>query len=408
MTPRHGQTATFAAVERLTTWERLRRVDPYVWDTLLAVAVFGVSLLLEILFLSQQGQCIDDTGRAVPCFRIDAGGRVLLAVACAPLVWRRRVPIAALTATAIGIVALQLRDYPTDFGGIAFVIAVYSAAAHRERLPVLTLALPIATAAAAAIFLIDRPWHRDWAQLLFDVSAIVGLPMVFGRYEFNRRRRSQRDHQRATRDAVTEERARIARELHDVVAHAMSVMVVQAGAARVVMNRDAEQAAAALKRIEDTGRMGLAEMRRLLGILDTDDEGATLAPQPGLEQLDELLDTMRGTGLPVEALVEGTPRTLPPGVDLTAYRVVQEGLTNALKHAGEAHARVLLRYGPEALEVEIADDGRGPPPDGAHPPGHGLIGMRERVALFGGSLETGARPGGGFVVQARIPIVEAS
>lgn len=399
---------TVPPVERLTTWERLRRVDPYVWDTLLAVAVFGVSLLLQVLFLSQQGECIDDTGRAVPCFKIDAWGRVLLAVVCTPLIWRRRSPIATLTATAIGIVALQLRDYPVDFAGIAFVIAVYSAAAHRGRLPVLTLALPIATAAALAIYLIDRPWHRDWAQLLFDVSAIVGLPMLFGRYEFNRRRRSQHDRQRATRDAVSEERARIARELHDVVAHAMSVMVVQAGAARMVMERDTEEAATALKRIEDTGRMGLAEMRRLLGILNTDDEGATLAPQPGLERLDDLLDTMRETGLPVEAMVEGTPRNLPPGVDLTAYRVVQEGLTNALKHAGEAHARVLLRYGPDALEVEIADDGRGPPPDGEQPPGHGLIGMHERVALFGGSLETGARQGGGFVVRARIPLTEAT
>jgi signal transduction histidine kinase len=205
---------------------------------------------------------------------------------------------------------------------------------------------------------------------------------------------------------VAEERTRIAREMHDVVAHAMSVMVVQAGAARTVMNKDTDEATAALERIEDTGRMALAEMRRLLGLQGSDEETPPLTPQPGLEGLDVLLERMRASGLPVEAVVEGTPRDLPPGVDLTAYRMVQEGLTNALKHAGEAHARVLLRYGAEALEVEVADDGRGPPPDGVRPGAHGLIGMRERVALFGGSLETGTRPGGGFLVRARIPLTE--
>jgi signal transduction histidine kinase len=394
-------------VERLTAWERIRRVNPYVWDGLLAVGVFGLALLLEILFLSPQGHCIDEAGHVAPCFRIDAGGRGLLALACAPLVWRRRAPMAALAATSIAIVLLQVRDYPTDFAGIAFVVAAYSAAAYRARLLVLTLALPIAIGAAAAVFLIDAPPDRGPAEIVFDISALVGLPMVFGRFEFNRRRRNERDLDRAARDAVAGERGRISRELHDVVAHAMGVMVVQAGAARVVLDRDPEGAEAALRRIEDTGRTGLVEMRRLLEILETGD-GAARAPQPGLERLDDLLETMRASGLPVEAMWEGSPHDLPPGLDLTAYRVVQEALTNALKHAGPAHARVVLRYAGDSLEVEIADDGRGPPPEGAQAPGHGLIGMRERVALFGGSLETGARPGGGFVVRARIPLAEAT
>jgi signal transduction histidine kinase len=184
----------------------------------------------------------------------------------------------------------------------------------------------------------------------------------------------------------------------------MGVMVVQAGAARVVVDKDPERAATAMTQIEQTGRAGLAEMRRLLGILEHADEAAPRMPQPGLEQLDELLWTMRATGLPIETIVEGTPRALPPGVDLTAYRIVQEALTNALKHGGQAHTQVLLRYEDDHLEVEIADDGPGPPPEGAKHPGLGLIGMRERVALFGGSFETGARPGGGFVVQASIPL----
>jgi signal transduction histidine kinase len=395
-------------VERPTAWERLRRVNPLVADGLLAAVVCGLALLLEITYLDPGAFCSDEAGHAVPCHGIDALGRVLVAATCAPLVWRRRWPIGVLAACAIGIVALHLRDYPTDFAGLAFVIAVYSAAAHVGRAGMLTLALPIAVGAALTIFLVNPPSDRSWAEILFDVGSLLGLPTLFGRIEFNRRRRIARDSERAASDAVGEERARIARELHDVVAHAMSVMVVQAGAARTVLDRDPAEAASALRRIEDTGRMGLAEMRRLLGILETDhDEVAALVPQPGLEQPDELLERMRGTGLPVEAMVEGTPRDLPPGIDLTAFRVVQEGLTNALRHAGGAHARVLLRYDDEALEVEVADDGQGPPPDGTQTPGHGLIGMHERVALFGGSLDTGTRSGGGFVVRARLPLVDS-
>jgi signal transduction histidine kinase len=219
---------------------------------------------------------------------------------------------------------------------------------------------------------------------------------------FNRRRRVVRDRELAARDAVAAERAAIARELHDVVAHHMSVMVVQAGAARAVGDFDPAAASDALRQIESSGRTGLAEMRRLLGILKAEDDGDGRTPQPGLADLGELLDAMRATGLAVEAVVEGSSRSLPPGVDLSAYRIVQEALTNALRHAGGASARVLVRYEPNALELEIADDGPGPP-DGAPTRGHGLIGMRERAQLFGGAFEAGPRPGGGFLVRARLP-----
>ena len=400
------QVATVHHVERVAAWERLRRVSPYVWDGLLAVGVFGSCLLLENLFLSRDAVCLDEAGHAVACHVINAGNRILLAATCAPLAARRRAPIAALAAVSTGIVVLQLRNYPTDFVGIAFVIAAYTAAAYREGRLVFAVALPIAAAGALAIFLVDAPLDRSVLETVINVSLLAGLPIAFGRMEYNRRRRAGEEQDRVAREAVIEERARIARELHDVVAHAMSVMVVQAGAARTVIERDPKEAAAALQRIEDTGRMGLGEMRRLLGLQVAGDGRAALVPQPGLDRLDELLATMRATGLPVEAVVEGSPRELPPGVDLTAYRVVQEGLTNALRHAGEAHARVVLRYGAETLEVEVADDGRGPPPDGATIAGHGLIGMRERVALFGGSIETEARAGGGFVLRARIPLAE--
>lgn len=396
MRARRGRIATISSVERLTGWERLRRVNPLVWDAVLALVVFGFSLFLEQQFLSSEH------------VRIDPWGRGLLALTCAPLVWRQVAPIGVLAATAIGAVALQLWGYPLDFAGLAFVIAVYSAAAHRDRGPVFLVALPIAVAAALTIYLDNRPWHRDWVQISIDVAALVGVPMLFGRIEFNRRRRVGEAVERAARDGVTEERARIARELHDVVAHSMGVMVVQAGAARLVMDKDPKEAAAAMTQIEQAGRAGLAEMRRLLGILENDDKAAPLVPQPGLEQLDELLETMRATGLPVEASVEGTPRALPTGADLTAYRVVQEALTNALKHGGQAHAHVVIRYNDDHLQVEVADDGRGPPPAGTPTTGLGLIGMRERVALFGGSLETGAGPEGGFMVRARIPLAEAT
>ena len=186
----------------------------------------------------------------------------------------------------------------------------------------------------------------------------------------------------------------------------MSVMVVQAGAARSVLDHDREAARTAIGRIETTGRDGMIEMRRLIAILKDDGADAALAPQPGLAQLDGLVDTVREAGVPVEVVVEGTPRSLPSGLDLIAYRVVQEALTNVIKHAGRASARVGLGWHDDGLDIEVADDGRGGPV--ADGPGHGLIGMRERVALYGGSLETAPRPGGGFLLRVRLPLTEVT
>jgi signal transduction histidine kinase len=398
MTMPRGPTATVSNVERLTAWERLRGVNPFAWDALVAVGVFAFIVLSELWFFVPH----DQRGVDAPM------GWALIVLACAPLAWRRRTPITTLTLTAIAAAAYGAQGYTGDFIGLAFVVALYTAAAYRDRGSVIAAVLPIAIVATVAIYRSGPNPVERWADVAFNTALLVGVPIAFGRFEFNRRRRIERDRDRVTDDAVAEERARIAREMHDAVAHAISVMVVQAGAARVVIDRDPTEASAALERIEETGRMGLAEMRRLLGILETDDGAAALVPQPGLDRLDELLETMRGTGLRVEAMVLGTPRDLPPGVDLTVFRILQEALTNVLKHAGDAHARVTLKYEHDAIEVEVADDGRGPPAEGTPSPGHGLIGMRERVALFGGSLETGARPGGGFVVRARIPVTEAT
>jgi signal transduction histidine kinase len=249
---------------------------------------------------------------------------------------------------------------------------------------------------------------------IFFVNAIAAVAWLIGFAFYSRNRRTVELTERAeraelareseARAAAAEERARIAREMHDVVAHSISVMVVQAGAAEAMLDSDPERARRPLAAVQETGRGALTELRRMLGVLrEMADEGAALAPQPGLAGLDELARQVREAGLPVSVRVEGEPRPLPPGIDLSAYRIVQEGLTNALKHAGPATAEVVVRYGRQDLELEVRDDGpgRGAPANGG---GHGLLGMRERVALYGGELAAGPRPGGGFALTARLPL----
>jgi len=225
----------------------------------------------------------------------------------------------------------------------------------------------------------------------------------------------EHEREEKARLAVVEERARIARELHDVVAHSVSVMVVQAGAERRALAGERPETAEVLETIERTGRTALAEMRRLLGMLRRSDDELALAPQPSLDGLDDLVAQVRDAGLPVDLRIDGERRALPPGVDLSAYRIVQEALTNALKHAGPATARVVVRYGRDAVDVEVADDGGRRSADtggngngnGQVDGGHGLVGMRERVARFGGDLHAGRRLAGGFAVRARLPLPPA-
>jgi signal transduction histidine kinase len=205
----------------------------------------------------------------------------------------------------------------------------------------------------------------------------------------------------AAQRAVAEERARIARELHDVIAHSVSVMTVQAGAVRRLLQPGQERERLALEAIESTGREALTEMRRLVGLLRRQGTVPDFSPQPSMRAVDVLVGTIREAGLPTELAVEGEPRELAPGVDLAAYRVIQEALTNALKYAGPARAWVTVRWREDEIEVEIANDGSSEAVgDGT---GHGLIGLRERVALVGGTIESGPRAGGGFVVTARLP-----
>ena len=205
----------------------------------------------------------------------------------------------------------------------------------------------------------------------------------------------------AAQRAVAEERARIARELHDVIAHSVSVMTVQAGAVRRLLQPGQERERLALEAIESTGREALTEMRRLVGLLRRQGTMPDFSPQPSMRAVDVLVGTVREAGLPVELAVEGEPRELAPGVDLAAYRVIQEALTNALKYAGPAQAWVTVRWREDEIEVEIANDGRSETAGDGR--GHGLIGLRERVALVGGTIDSGPRAGGGFVVTAHLP-----
>ena len=217
-----------------------------------------------------------------------------------------------------------------------------------------------------------------------------------------RARMAERERDLAAREAVVEERARIARELHDVIAHNVSMMVVQAGAERRVLDDEQASTREVLETIEQIGRRALTEMRRLVGMLRTDDADS-LSPQPGLDDVPALVTQIREAGLPVELTVEGERRALPAGIELSAYRIVQEALTNTLKHAGGAHAEVHVRYGADSLELEIVDDGPGGPAR-ASSGGHGLVGMRERVALYGGRLDAGRRAEGGFAVHVLLPV----
>jgi signal transduction histidine kinase len=340
------------------------------------------------------------------------GHAVFLLVATVPLAWRRRAPLLVVLAVVASASAESwlLSDWTSFQVFVALVLAVYSVAVHADQRDAIAGAA-LAGAAIAAAQLSDLIGGGP----VSDVPGpwiLLGAVWVGGRALRRRRLEALRLTDRATqleeereekaRLAVAEERARIARELHDIVAHAISVIVVQARAGRRTLPGEAGPTRESLDTIEETGRQALGEMRRLVGILRTEDEEATLAPQPGLRQLDALVAQVSQAGLPVELRVDGEPRELPPGIDLSAYRVVQEALTNALKYAGHASAQVVVRYRPDELEVEVVDTGTGE--EAAGEAGHGLVGMTERVSLYGGEIEAGAREGGGFAVRARLPL----
>ena len=329
-------------------------------------------------------------------------------VTAAVLLFRRRAPLAAPLVVAAGGLVLTLLDataaYETDTMFLVLILAAWAAGALLDpRHAALAIAAVLATGWAVFIRAPDVPWTELlWLSFpilgLFVISAAAARHSERVRLAEERARRSEE----AARRAVDEERRRITRELHDVLAHSVSVMTVQASAVRRRLQPEQEREREALRTVEETGRQALSEMRRLLGIMREQGESVARAPQPGVATLRTLVEQVSKAGLPVELSVEGEPVRLPPGVDLSAYRIVQEALTNALRHAGPAHAWVAVRYGDDDVEIEVANDGRADA--GTDGDGHGLVGMRERVALCGGELKAGPRQGGGFQICARLPV----
>jgi signal transduction histidine kinase len=359
----------------------------------------GDPLLAASIVLAALAQLFSDSGHSRA--QLAYGTLAIVGVGMA-LTVRRRYPLAPLALVLVGMVAEPWIGEPGggEAMGIAVLVAIYTAAAHTDgwRMWVAGAMTFVSGFMAMAT---DPDGIYFGAILFFGIFA--GTPWAIGRAIRHRRlRESQLEREKAEAEAaIVDERARIARELHDVVAHAISVIVLQARGGRKQLVSSPEQTREALDAIEVTASQALAEMRRLLGLLRESEGDVALAPQPTLARLDELVGQVRNAGLPVELEIEGTPRELAPGVDLSAYRIVQEALTNALKHAGPATARVAVRYGDEGVELEISDDGVGN--GNGHGTGHGLVGIRERVAVFGGEVDAGARPLGGYAVQARLP-----
>jgi signal transduction histidine kinase len=367
------------------------------WTDVAVAAAVCAELTIELLVTSERSGAL--------------ALNVVLGLAMgAPLAWRRVQPLATVAGIGVaGVLMAALATRPQSLVGTFAVVglATFSVAAHERRRRALVGLGGIVTIVVVVSAITDD------VAVVFPLVVFGGV-WVIGRVARGRARLTreladqarqlERERDERERDAVARERARIARELHDVVAHSVSVMVIQAGAARRVLDRDPDASVGALGAVEATGREALTEMRRLLGILRPDGEDADHSPQPSLDRLGALVARSRDAGLEVELRTEGEPGALAPGVDLTAFRLVQEGLTNAIKHGGRGPARVTLRWSDEQLEIEVANrvDGEGAIGDALLGSGQGLVGMRERVALCGGVLRAGP-VGRGFVVRARLP-----
>jgi signal transduction histidine kinase len=377
----------------------------YVVDVLVVVAAFEI-VVESLLTHSAKREPDISAWIAVP----------LMVVAVLPLLARRRFPFSAPVAVLLLASAFSFVDgriVTFSFGlFIAVLGAVLLIGMVRDRLQA-GLGLLIAIGAEVVVGVNDPQGAgaSDYISLaiLFSIVWVAGFALSSKLTQVARAEaraaQLEREREENARNAVAEERARIARELHDVVGHSVSVMTVQASAVRRLLTPEQEKEREALLVVEQTGREALAEMRRLVGVLRNPEEAPALAPQPSLSHVAKLVDQAREAGLPVELTVEGEPVQLPASIDLTAYRLVQEGLTNALKHAQAKHAQVRVRYADGHVEVEVSDDGRGA---GSEPGGgHGLVGMRERVSVYGGELETGPRPEGGYRLHARLPVTAA-
>ena len=396
---------------------------PLAADTALAGA-FAVAALVSAVSLSQYLDALN------PGFESPTTAAIVVwaLLLTAPLALRRQFPLATVLAV-VGAFLLARRVLDIDESSVtvmAGTFALYSAAAHgdlRRRTPVLALCVAVIGAQVVTDIYVRAPEAQGRALTqgftLFYNIVYLALPWALGvavralrqRQTELAQRAAELEQERTTnaRRAVFEERVRIARELHDVVAHHVSVMGVQAGAARTVLRGQPDKAEVALGAIEGSSRQAVGELHKMLGFLRREGEVDEIAPQPGLDALPELVDHVTRPELQVTLLVEGDRRALPRTVEVSAYRIVQEALTNTVKHSRATQAGVRVRYGRDVLLLEVLDDGSG---NGAGPKpgpgGHGLIGMRERVSLHGGELRAGPRPDGGFCVEASFPLKDCS
>jgi signal transduction histidine kinase len=373
---------------------RLAGLDPRIGDAALAVLFAGTAL-----------------GWYFSHDRLAPMGAFLL-VATLPLVFRRQVPLAAFVVQIIG--ALLAFETNSVFSIAACMVGAYTLGVHSRHRWLSVLAVLVASSLIAL-----ELGHGELPPvppallpfILLIPSWLIGgairVPVLRADAMRERALRLEREREAAVAEAAAAERARIARELHDVVAHSVSVMVVQAGAARQVLPQSPEAAGESLMTVEATGREALTELRHLLELLNDEGDEPSLAPQPGVDQLEALVGRMTTAGQPVALRTTGTPQHLSPGLDLIVYRIIQEALTNALKYAAGARTEVLLAYGDQDLTVEVLDEGEAPPSAAGNGAGRGLIGIRQRVALYGGELEACPRAHHGFAVRARLPLRRA-
>jgi signal transduction histidine kinase len=384
---------------------------PMVQDTLIAAVLTATALIGVVAHLPVD---LPEGGGDVVRRNLDPLGIALVLLQTVPLVWRRKAPVSVLSVTTGALFLFTSLGYFHSFASFGFLVALFTVAAYEDRRTSIRAGIAVAIVVLTILLIGREPVELDTIiaeYLIVGAVWFIGDGVRAQRGQVvqleDRATRLEREQDELAQRAVSQERRVIARELHDVVAHNVSVIVAQAGAAQRIVDTQPAEASAALGAIEHTGRAALVEMRRLMGFLRTEiDRAVTRSPQPGLGDLDVLVTHVQEAGLPVTLRIEGTPRPLPAGLDLSAFRIVQEALTNVLKHAGPARASVVVRYEESRLWLTIDDDGFGPNGwrAGRSQPRYGHLGMRERVALFGGELRLGARPAGGYRVSVSLPL----